>query len=139
MIFREQSVQEQLAAMSVEERERWWREHYIEQGVAWGMPATLDWVKHEQQEQDDEFPEGELNARVAEEGSNVYLPGDWLTELDQRYPEDAQFFRRLNEYFPDGYQWVHIVDPTSGSGEQFFRRLKREFPEARDFFLRDEE
>jgi len=139
MISREQSVEEQLAAMSFAERERWWRQRYIEQGVAWGMPASLDWVKDAQEEQDDELPEQGLNSQVAEEKSNAYLSGDWLSELDEEYPEDKRFFMKLDEHFPEGYQWVHIVDPASSSGSQFFRKLKNEFPEAWEFFLGDVE
>ena len=103
------------------------------------MPATLDWVKDAQDEQPDELPDQASNSQVADERSNTYLAGDWLTEIDQRYPEDERFFRKLNEYFPKGYQWIHIVDPASTSGSQFFRRLKNEFPEAWEFFLGDVE
>lgn len=139
MVSSEHSVEEELAAMSFAEREGWWRKRFVEQGIAWGMPATLDWVRDAEEEQDDELPNDTLHAQVAEVGPRVYLAGDWLAELDQEYPADAQFFRRLNEYFPDGYQWVRVVDPASSSGEQFFSNLKKEFPEAWDFFLGDVE
>ncbi len=140
MVSREQSVEEQLAAMSFVQREGWWRKRYIEQGISWGMPKTLDWVRDaEEEEENDAVPDQVSNSRVAEESNNAYVDGDWLAELDQAYPADARFFRQLEDYFPEGYHWVQIVDPASRSGAQFFRRLKSEFPEAWEFFLADVE
>ncbi len=125
--------------MSFADRERWWRTRYIEQGVSWGMPETLDWVRDAEEEENDATPDQASNSQVAEEEGNAYLEGDWLAELDETYPEDKRFFGQLEEYFPDGYRWVHIVDPASSSGAQFFHRLKNEFPEAWEFFLGDVE
>lgn len=126
----------------------WWRERHIEQAIAWGMPEELTWVKEPEDPIWPEEKEGVVklyNGRPSErpkrpryeppedEGETRYS----LADLDEMYPEDVEFFRKLDERFPDGSQWVSIVDPESEAGQRFFDRLKEEFPEAWDFFLAD--
>lgn len=139
MVTHEEALDRRLAAMSYAERQRWWRQREIEQAIAWGMPEHLDWVKPLEENREDQLAVDSTGTGVAEDRGSVYLPGDWLDELDKRYPEDAEFFRRMREYFPEGHQWVEIVDPDSAAGQEFFGRLKSEFPEAWNFFLREVE
>lgn len=137
MVSQEQSVEEQLAAMSDAERDAWWKERHTAQAVAWGMPESLEWLKDED--------DGEGSSGVAEETweardqSENMLPGDWLEELGRQHPDDTEFFRKLDERFPNGYRWIHIVDPVSEAGEAFFAQLKANFPEAWEFFRGDGE
>ena len=58
--------------------------------------------------------------------------------LDEQYPEDVEFFRRMDEHFPNGYDWVFELDPQSWEGEKFFRELRAAFPDAAAFFLSDD-
>ena len=129
----------------------WWRERYIEQAVAWGMPEELSWVKEPEDPIWPEEKEGVVklyNGRPSErpkrpryeppdDQQERVLRGDWLEEMDRLYPEDVEFFRKLDERFPDGHEWVCIVNPESEVGQRFFDRLKEEFPEAWEFFLAD--
>ena len=61
-----------------------------------------------------------------------------MQELDEQYPEDVEFFRKLDEHFPDGYDWVFELNPESDAGAKFFRKLKADFPDAAAFFLLDD-
>ena len=105
------------------------------------MPATLEWVR-EEEEWEDTPEEIAEDIRISKERSaagNTVLLGDWLQELDEKYPEDVGFFRKLDAYFPDGHDWVFELDPASAAGEKFFRKLKADFPDAAAFFLLDDE
>ncbi len=105
------------------------------------MPATLEWVR-EEEEWEDTPEEIAEDIRISKERSaagNTVLLGDWLQELDEQYPEDVEFFRKLDAYFPDGHDWVFELDPASAAGEKFFRKLKADFPDAAAFFILDDE
>ena len=139
MVTQEELSQEQLMAMTFEERQAWFRAKYIAQGIAWGMPDTLEWLKDEEEEEEDAPEEIAEDIRVARERRGTELPGDWLAELDHQNPEDVVFFKRMDDQFPDGYQWVRLLDPESEDGDRFFAQLKSDFPQAWDFFLADVE
>ena len=143
-------VQAAALDMTYAESLLWWRERHIEQAIAWGMPEELTWVREPADPIWPEEKEGVVklyNGRPSErpkrpkyeppedEGETRYS----LTDLDELYPEDVELFRNLDERFPDGYQWVSIVDPESVVGQRFFDQLKEELPEAWDFFLGDDE
>ncbi len=149
----ELTAQAEQLDMTYAESLLWWRERHIEQAIAWGMPEELTWVREPEDPIWPEEKEGVVklyNGRPSErpkrpkyeppEDEQVrVLPGDWLDDLDRLYPEDVELFRKLDERFPDGYEWVSVVDPKSEVGKRFFDQLKREFPEAWDFFLTDVE
>ena len=139
MVTQEELSQEQLMGMTYRQRQSWFREKHIAQGIAWGMSDTLEWVKAEETGEEDSPEEIAEDIRVAKERRGTEIPGDWLSEIDQQFPEDIAFFDRLNERFPDGYRWVRLLDPESEGGRRFFGQLKRDFPQAWDFFLADVE
>ena len=139
MVTQEELSQEQLMGMTYRQRQSWFREKHIAQGIAWGMSDTLEWVKAEETGEEDSPEEIAEDIRVAKERRGTEIPGDWLSEVDQQFPEDIAFFDRLNERFPDGYRWVRLLDPESEDGRRFFAQLKRDFPQAWDFFLADVE
>ena len=104
------------------------------------MPATLEWVK-EEEEWEDTPEEIAEDIRISKERSARHNPladEDWLAVLDEQYPEDVEFFRRMDEHFPNGYDWVFELDPQSWEGEKFFRELRAAFPDAAAFFLSDD-
>ena len=124
-----------------EERRARERARRIEQGIAWGMAATLEWVKEEEEWEEDTPEEEAEDIRISKERSaapNPLVLRDWLQELDEQYPEDVEFFRKLDEHFPDGYDWVFELNPESDAGAKFFRKLKGDFPDAAAFFLLDD-
>ena len=139
MVTQEELNQEQLMSMTYKQRQSWFREKHIAQGIAWGMSDTLEWVKAEEEGEEDSPEEIADDIRVAKERRGTEIPGDWLSEIDQQFPEDIAFFKRMNERFPDGYQWVRLLDPESEDGCRFFAQLKSDFPQAWDFFLADVE
>ena len=124
-----------------EERRARERARRIEQGIAWGMAATLEWVKEEEEWEEDTPEEEAEDIRISKERSaapNPLVLRDWLQELDEQYPEDVEFFRKLDEHFPDGHDWVFELNPESDAGAKFFRKLKGDFPDAAAFFLLDD-
>lgn len=138
----QEMTQEQLAAMSYEEREAWWRKQLIAQGIEWGMPETLEWVKALEPEWEDTPEEIADDIRVSKDRlakSDVLSDVDFLEEIGRENPETAEFFTRMDEYFPKGFEWVNILDPESKQGRLFFRDLKVDFPDAWDFFLATDE
>ena len=142
MVTQKEMTQEQLAAMSYAEREARHRERLIAQGIAWGMPKTLEWVMEPEAEWEDTPEEIAEDIRVSKErlAELDSVPDiDFLEEIDREYPEIAEFFRKMDERFPDGFEWIHLLDPESECGELFFRELKADFPEAWDYFLATEE
>ncbi len=60
-------------------------------------------------------------------------------ELDAEFPEDVEFRRKLDEFFPDGYDWVFELDRESVVGKALAEHLESEFPEAVGFFWLDDE
>ena len=60
-------------------------------------------------------------------------------ELDAEFPEDLEFRRKLDEFFPDGYDWVFELSRESLVGNALARHLESEFPEAVGFFWLDDE
>ncbi len=124
-----------------EERRARERARRIEQGIAWGMPATLEWVKEEEAWEEDTPEEEAEDIRISKERSaapNPLLLRDWLQEMDEQYPEDVEFFSKLDEHFPDGHDWVFELNPESDAGAKFFRKLQADFPDAAAFFLLDD-
>ena len=53
-------------------------------------------------------------------------------------PRMSSSFRKLDEHFPDGHDWVFELNPESDAGAKFFRKLKADFPDAAAFFLLDD-
>ena len=142
MVTQKRMSQEQMAAMSYTEREDWHRERLIAQGIAWGMPKTREWVKEPEAEWEDTPEEIAEDIRVSRErlAELDSVPDiDFLEEIDREYPEIAEFFRKMDERFPNGFEWIDILDPDSVAGEKFFAKLEVEFPEAWNYFLADEE
>ena len=128
--------QEELAAMPNEAQQAYHRARLIEQGIANGMPKTLEWVLP--QEDEDEAPEErEEWLRIAKEAREDLVTEeiDFTEEIDREYPEMKAFFDKMDAYFPNGYRWIHLLDPESTPGRALFSQLKNEFPAAWDFFL----
>lgn len=139
MVTQEELSQKQLMAMTFEERQSWFRKKHIAQGIAWGMSDTLEWVKAEQTEEEDTPEEVAEDIRVAQERRGTEIPGDWVARVERQFPGDVAFFKQMDERFPDGYQWVRLLDPESEDGRRFFADLKIDFPQAWDYFLADVE
>lgn len=72
---------------------------------------------------------------VRDEGGRLWTG----KELDAEFPEDPEFRRKLDEFFPDGYAWVFELDRESLVGKALAGHLESEFPEAVGFFWLDDE
>ena len=114
------------------------RQQRIEQALTAGDHEFAEWIRTEM-EYDDEWTLEEIaeEARIAAEriaeGKFVTLEEieQWDAEND---PELTEFFRRLDEEFPNWEQHVYDIPPDSPEGIAFLRRVTAEFPDALHLF-----
>ena len=114
------------------------RQQRIEQALAAGDHEFAEWIRTKM-EYDDEWTLEEIaeEARIAAErlanGKFVTLEEieQWDAEND---PELTEFFRRLDEEFPNWEQHVYDIPPDSLEGIAFLRRVIAEFPDALHMF-----
>ena len=113
------------------------RQQRIDLALAAGNHKLAEWIKTA--EYDDEYTLEEIaeEARIAAErvaeGKFVTLEEieQWDAEHD---PELTEFFRRLDEEFPNWEQHVYDIPPDSPEGIEFLRRVTAEFPDALHMF-----
>ena len=114
------------------------RQQRIDLALAAGDYESAEWIRTKM-EYDDEWTLEEIaeEARIAAErvaeGKFVTLEEieQWDAEND---PELTEFFRRLDEEFPNWEQHVHDIPPDSPEGIEFLRRVTAEFPDALHMF-----
>ncbi len=120
------------------ERQEIDRQQRVERALAAGDHKFAEWIRTEMRYDDDSTPEEDAeDIRISAErlAAGKFITLEELEQqLDERFPEDAAFFRRLDEEFP-GWEF-YLGKPPSHSAEsaEFYRRLRAEFPEALDVF-----
>ena len=114
------------------------RQQRIDLALAAGNHKLAEWIRTDMEYDDDSTPEEDAeDARISAER---IAEGKFISfeeaerQMDEEFPEDAEFFRRLDEEFSDWEQHVYDIPPDSPKGIEFLRRVTAEFPDALHLF-----
>ena len=120
------------------ERQEIDRQQRVERALAAGDHEFAEWIRTEMQYDDESTPEEDAeDARISAER---LAEGKFITleEIEQRdakeNPEEAAFFRRLDEEFPGWEFYLGKAPSHSAESAEFYRRLGAEFQEALELF-----
>ena len=113
------------------------RQQRIDLALAAGNHKLAEWIRTEMEYDDDSTPEEDAeDARISAERiakGKFVSEEEWDRQMDEEFPEDAEFFGRLDEEFPD-WELYYKIGSDTPEGTEFFKRLKAEFPEALHIF-----
>ena len=113
------------------------RQQRIDLALAAGNYKLAEWIRTEMEYDDDSTPEEDAeDARISAERiakGKFVSEEEWDRQMDEEFPEDAEFFGRLDEEFPD-WELYYKIGSDTPEGAEFFKRLKAEFPEALHIF-----
>lgn len=120
------------------ERQEIDRQQRVERALAAGDHKFAEWIRTEMRYDDDSTPEEDAeDIRISAErlAAGKFITLEELERRDDKdNPEDAAFFRRLDEEF-SGWEF-YLGKPPSHSAEsaEFYRKLRAEFQEAVELF-----
>ena len=121
-----------------EERREQQRQRMIAQALEVGdiqMAAIIERASFD----DGSTPEEDAeDARIAAEriARGKFITLEESERMDEEeFPEDVEFFRKLDERFPNGFDHVYKIDPDTPEGAAFFDKLGEDFQDAVNFFL----
>ena len=129
MVAEDQMTREQLREIDRQQR--------IDRALAAGNHEFAEWIRTMEYDDDSTPEEDAEDARISAErvarGKFTTLE-EFERQMDEEFPEDAEFFRRLDEEFVGWEQYVYDIPPDSPESIAFFRRLRAEFPDALHLF-----
>jgi len=130
VVVEEQLTRDQLRAID--------RRQQIEIARGKGDHESAEWIRAKMEYDDEATPEEDAeDLRIVAERT---AKGDYISceeaerQLDDEFPEDAEFFQRLDGEFPDWPHYLRKIPADSPPGAAFFRKLNAEFPEAVELF-----